>query len=431
MAADGCGLDSGRVAHPEAVAALDRRLDRDSRAPLAVGLSGGSDSLALLLLVLEWARPIGRRVLALTVDHGLNPQSARWTADAGAVAQASGADWRALDWSGPKPTSGLPAAARRARHALLANAARALGARVLLLGHTADDVAESELIRRETPTHGTSREWAPSPVWPEGRGVFLLRPLLAMRRAALRAELKAGGFGWLDDPANADLRFARARARLALGASLGSPVHSEAGCSAVVAQKVHADPTGVVTLPFDALAMYSNAVLARAITCASGRETPPSGSALSKRMTSIANGSSGTLGGARTAVGERGVTVCRELGRRPPAPTPLIPGEPGVFDGRFELMADVHGWRAATLAGHAARLPREDRHRLARVPAIARPALPVLLDAAGSARLPRPFGEGPGVARELVYDRLVAAFGLIDSERTLARDLRELALHGA
>ncbi|PZQ35988.1 MAG: tRNA(Ile)-lysidine synthetase, partial [Phenylobacterium zucineum] len=121
-------------------AALDRRLDRRSTAPIAVGFSGGGDSLFLLKAVLDWAGD--RPVLALVVDHRLQPDSARWTADAVAKARALGAAATALAWTGDKPSTGLPAAARRARHALLATAAREAGAKVLLLGHTASDLAE-------------------------------------------------------------------------------------------------------------------------------------------------------------------------------------------------------------------------------------------------------------------------------------------------
>jgi tRNA(Ile)-lysidine synthase len=88
-----------------------------------------------------------------------------------------------------------------------------------LLGHTADDLAEAAAMRAEGSSVSDPRYWSPSPVWPEGRGVMLLRPLLGERRAALRAWLSGRGETWLDDPANDDPRSARARARRA-GASL-------------------------------------------------------------------------------------------------------------------------------------------------------------------------------------------------------------------
>ena len=111
-------------AFPTFAAVLDRRLRPTVAAPLAVGFSGGGDSLALLILTLDWARAHGRAVLSLTVDHRLNPASTAWTAAAVARARALGTDARALAWIGDKPSAGLPAAARAARHALLADAAR-------------------------------------------------------------------------------------------------------------------------------------------------------------------------------------------------------------------------------------------------------------------------------------------------------------------
>ena len=195
-------------------AILDRRLRAASPAPLAVALSGGGDSLALLLLVKAWARARARRVCALTVDHRLNPDSADWTAFCGETAARLGVDFQALAWTGEKPATGLPAAARAARHALLADAARDAGAKVLLMGHTADDLAESAAMREDGSTVADAREWSPSPAWPEGRDLFILRPLLGVSRAALRAHLREAGETWIDDPANDDVRFARARARL-------------------------------------------------------------------------------------------------------------------------------------------------------------------------------------------------------------------------
>src|SRR5690606_21939616 len=131
----------------------------------------------------------GRRLLALTVDHRLHPDSGTWAAFAGAAARRLGADWRALVWDGPRPAVGLPATARQARHRLLAEAARAAGARVILLAHTADDRAEAAWMRAAGLRVGDPVPWSPSPVWPEGRGLMLLRPLLNARRAELRTWL--------------------------------------------------------------------------------------------------------------------------------------------------------------------------------------------------------------------------------------------------
>src|SRR3954465_5282102 len=92
---------------PSFTAALNRRLRPDAAAPLAIGFSGGGDSLALLILTLDWARAHGRTVVSLTVDHQLNPASAGWTAEAVAKASALGAQALALSWTGSKPATGV------------------------------------------------------------------------------------------------------------------------------------------------------------------------------------------------------------------------------------------------------------------------------------------------------------------------------------
>ncbi|MEN5147561.1 tRNA lysidine(34) synthetase TilS, partial [Brevundimonas diminuta] len=202
---------------------LDARLNHAGPEPVALALSGGGDSLAMLDLAVAWAMARGRRLLALTVDHNLNPDSADWTRFAAEAARAAGADWRGLVWQGARGGPGVPARARAARHALLAEAAREAGARVILTGHTADDVAEGDWMREDGATLGRLREASPSPAWPEGRGLMLLRPMLGEARETLRNHLRARDLTWLEDPANDDLRFGRGRARAALHKAL--PLH--------------------------------------------------------------------------------------------------------------------------------------------------------------------------------------------------------------
>ena len=97
-------------------ARLDARLSPNINAPVCVALSGGGDSLALLHMAAGWARTRGRRLLVLTVDHGLQASSRDWTAFAGEQARLCGAEWLPLAWEGAKPDAGLAAAARLARH---------------------------------------------------------------------------------------------------------------------------------------------------------------------------------------------------------------------------------------------------------------------------------------------------------------------------
>lgn len=443
-------------------AALDRRLRVDAAAPLAVGFSGGGDSLALLILTLDWARAHGRSVLSLTVDHQLNPASAVWTADAVAKARALGAEAHALTWTGPKPATGLSAAARTARHALLAEAARQAGARVLLLGHTADDLAEAAQMRAEGSTVSDPREWSPSPAWPEGRGVFVLRPLLAVRRGALRAWLRSRGETWLEDPANQDPRSARARARRDLQ-QLDAP-HQDPGptqSSALPAGGfVTSGPTGqgstagYLVLRRDAPA----AEVAAACLCAAGTSRPPRGERLRRLVDRIRAGEAftATLAGARIeAAGDvasffREPGEARRFGSGPPPvgevsaqptegggterptspptdPSGRLPhggrgclqlpvGQAVVWDGRYEITAAVPGLAVQALQGLAALLPPDQRRALRALPAGARPGLPALLDPEGGVGCPILAGAETTHARCLVVDRFEAATGRVDQE---------------
>ena len=451
------------AAFAAALEAMDQRLDADSTAPLAVALSGGGDSLALLRIVKAWATAVRRPVEALTVDHGLHPDSAAWTHGAGEAAAALDTPWRALAWTGPKPASGLPAAARSARHALLAEATRATGASVLLLGHTADDVVESDMIRADTPTHGHLAEWSPSPAWPEGRDVFLLRPLLTLRRVDLQTWLRSEGVSWLDDPANSDLRFARSRARASLAHGSGDlpapPVHTPPpslglsrhpdvpltgrwrvagvlGGARPASDDTPGDDDGQKDDAAEALANHGVLdlalatlwdaerpvdVLAKALLCVSGRSRPPTGGALARLLVRLSEARpfTATLSGARLRVEGGRLRLTRELGRSPPQAVPLAPAVVQVFDGRFEVVAHAAGWHVAPLAGHAAGLPKNEREALRSAPAEARPSLPVLIGPGGETRLPKPLGAGPAVMRCRVGERLAAAWGLVSCEEAL------------
>jgi tRNA(Ile)-lysidine synthase len=398
-------------------ATFDRRLDPNSAAPVAVGFSGGGDSLALLLLTLDWARARGRPVLSLTVDHQLQPQSAAWTRDAVAKAVALGAQARALAWTGDKPATGLSAAARRARHALLAQAARDAGAKVLLLGHTANDLAEAAAMRAEGSSVSDPRDWSPSPVWPAGRGVMLLRPLLGDRRADLRAWLNGRGETWLDDPANDDPRSARARARHA-GVGLVDTPPAEPRSPPIFEGDLH----GVIQLRREVAAAH----LAAACLCAAGTERPPRGERLERLVARLRSGESftATLAGARIEANGDRVRVCRDAGetaRGGLAVLTLSPGETGVWDGRYEITAGAAAITVRSLKGLAAGLPRDQREALKAVPAAARPALPAVVDQAGAATCP--VLVGPSLAMTniecvgpLFLDRFRAATGFIDQE---------------
>ncbi|WP_372782565.1 tRNA lysidine(34) synthetase TilS [Phenylobacterium sp.] len=373
---------------------LDRRLQAGLPQPVAVALSGGGDSLALLMAAVEWAKSASRDLLVLTVDHRLRPESAGWTQACAAVAQRLGLPFRALAWEGEKPSSGLPAAARTARHGLLAEAAREAGARVILMGHTADDGLEARLMREAGSTTSEPREWSPSPVWPQGRGVFLLRPLLGVRRGDLRDWLTARGETWIDDPANEDPAFARPRARRALADGAVAAAAPAMDSAADLALACRTDASAGLTILRADLRGAAPGALARFVSaaclCAAGTDRPPGRDKI-ERLAARLTGDApfvASLAGARIEAEADAVTFRREPGeaaRGGLAPLRLRAGETAVWDGRFEVTAG----------------------RTVEIRAAAGATLPIATSDDGVEDLK---------ARPLTHNRLLAACGAVERE---------------
>lgn len=414
-------------------ASLDFRLERNVARPIVLALSGGGDSLALLLIAKTWADGAGRRIAAVTVDHGLQAAGADWARWCQARCHNLGVEHLTRTWLGDKPRAGLAAAARQARHALIAEAARALGARVVLMGHTADDRLEAELMAAEGSSVTQPREWSPSPVWPHGRGAFVHRPLLNARRASLRAALTEAGEDWIDDPGNRDPAQTRARARAALqGCAAPGPAAPGPGAGSLW-NHVTAVPGGGLRLNAEAAARAPGTalvtLLGAALICASGAPRPARGRRLWRIAGRIAQGFApgegfvATLAGARIALDGDDLAISREAGdlRRVEADDLDLPlGRPVVWDGRFELTARQTGLSARALGGVARRLPAAQRRGLSAIAPALRGALPAIVSGE-AVTCPCLDPNSPVVVRNLVLDRLAGACGRIQTEADIGR----------
>lgn len=177
--------------------------------PVGVAVSGGPDSLALLILA---AAALPGEIRAATVDHGIRPESAMEAARVSEISASFGIPHRILKVEVPHGGQGLQGEARRARYAALRDWAETEEVGFLCTAHHADDQAETLLmrLRRGAGLPGLS---GIRPRRADGAGLLLVRPLLDWRKAELEEIVRSAGIVAVDDPSNRDERFDRAAVR--------------------------------------------------------------------------------------------------------------------------------------------------------------------------------------------------------------------------
>ncbi|MBV9859641.1 MAG: tRNA lysidine(34) synthetase TilS [Alphaproteobacteria bacterium] len=338
----------------EFAASLDRIAQFERRPLIAVAVSGGPDSLALMLLAAEWARERGGAASGLTVDHRLRPESGAEACRVGAWLAARGISHRVLVWSEPKPASGVQEAAREARYALLADWCRAQGCLHLLTAHHREDQAETHLIRRRAQS-GPDGLAAMSGIR-ELVGCRVLRPLLDVPKARLLALLEAEGQPFLSDPGNTGGEFERSRLRLETGGEGGrvelpamlqhirdlghARIAREAAVADLLARAVALHPAGFGVLDPALLAAAPPPIAERALSrlarSVGGGRYPPRSARIARLREALAAEPvrARTLGGCRFAAWRGRVLVTREVALAEP-PHSLRPGEHIAWDRRF------------------------------------------------------------------------------------------------
>ncbi len=183
------------------------------KGPAAIAFSGGGDSTALLHLCAD----LPNITHAFIIDHGLRAGSAAEVNQAADYARSFGYHVQSERWSHVGISTGIQMKAREYRYAAMGRMCRAAGLKHLITAHTADDQAETLLMRldRQSGWRGLAgmRGSAFAPLWPALMGITLHRPLLSVSRAKLRAYNAKEKLIYVDDPSNENRAFARVRAR--------------------------------------------------------------------------------------------------------------------------------------------------------------------------------------------------------------------------
>lgn len=297
---------------------------------LAVAVSGGGDSMALLDLAMQVQAARGGQLHAVTVDHALRPEAADEARFVAGHCARQGIPHVTLRWDHGPIDGNLQDQARRARTRLIGDWARGAGIGHVMLAHTADDQAETFLmgLARAAGIDGLS---GMRPLWREG-GLLWARPLLDQSRADLRDWLTARGIGWVEDPSNHDARFARVRARQALTvlAPLGITAAGLAGTARhlaeaqaalrhltlTAARAIASGTGGEIVLQragfHDLPPGIARRLLIAALRWLSGADHPPRAADLARLQAAIAAGRAATLMGCRVRPGADLIRLQRE-----------------------------------------------------------------------------------------------------------------------
>lgn len=383
-------------------------------AAVAVAVSGGADSMTLLALAHDWVAVSGTRLTALTVDHGLRPESGAEAANVKAWCTSRGIAHETLIWTGDKPAQGIQAAARAARYTLLEDWCRAHCHSELLVAHSRNDQAETFLMRM---SRGSGIDGlAAMPLVSDRYGVRLIRPLLAVSRARIEATAAARSLETLSDPSNQDRRYARVRVRgkLKLLESHGVSAAAIAGTAQVFGGMRAERDRAIAALASDIAVLHpqgyaeidragltaADSDIARGLTVAvlmsvGGLDYPPRRERFDRLMTNILQNEDfrpRTLGNCVIATSGTRLLIRREH-RTIRHVVPIEPDRRIVWDGRFAVIfaqnpipAPENRWAGYHLGalgeeGWRQIVSRSDREKLAgyrNIPGPVRYALPTV-----------------------------------------------------
>ena len=319
--------------------------------PLGVAVSGGGDSMALLHLLAGKAE-----LAAVTVNHGLRPEAAVEALGVTLACARLGVPHHVVDWQWDG-RGNLSDAARRGRSRLIAEWAQARGLAHVALGHTADDQAETFLMRlsRGSGVDGLSGMSQERLV----KGLMWHRPLIEIRRDVLRNWLQQRGVEWFEDPTNQDAAYLRVRARAALVALAPLGITVETLSTATGLQRMASDALRDVAADaargmariengdvlFDQSAMEKKPyetqlrLLAQAIMFVSSAIYRPRLQSLADIHASLWLTNKRTLGGCILTSNRKQIRITREW----QAVKNLTGDVNGIWDGRWRVSGPLSG----------------------------------------------------------------------------------------
>lgn len=334
---------------------------------LGVAVSGGGDSMALLHLLHGLCAFHGTKLRAVTVNHGLRPQAAAEAEMVQRFCATLGVRHDTLLWENWDGSGNLQNAARNARFALMADWATAQEISTIALGHTADDQAETFLMRLARRSGVNGLAGMSARILREG--VTWVRPLLKANRAELRGYLQAQDMEWIEDPSNDDAAFERVKARRVLEALAPLGIDAE-GLSAVAthmaqartaldwhtflaAREIAEVDAGAVVICERKLRILPDEIQRRlfvhAVNWISGESYPARRAAITSLMRALRNGQAATVDGCHARRVGSYIWVFREHNAVKNEQTP--PDE--LWDARWHLTPADHADTSGDLSVRA------------------------------------------------------------------------------
>lgn len=339
--------------------------------PIILAVSGGSDSLALLLLANAWAKKSRADLQVVTIDHGLRAEAAAEAAYVASVCAGLKLSHVTLVWEGQKPVLGIQNAARQSRYALLDQFAHEIGSNIILTGHTLDDQAETVYMRMQRhldDSDGRGLAGMARETWLFG-GTRIVRPLLECSRQTLRSVLNDYSQSWIEDPSNLDESYERVVVRKHLNSNPDLAVRLLAlskacskfrlaqayDCAALLRKFSSIGLGGVVAFTLDKGSDVDHPVTLNAfqvlIGVAGGQEYFVPRKRIKPILDELFSGKKSrvTVGGAVVEKTKTGIRLYRET--RNQSSLVLEPGETAIWDGRLH----VYNGTVATIFVEAAK----------------------------------------------------------------------------